>query len=68
MKKRIPLPYVPTLLLRRNLTTQPLNYKRVYDAALGARIPAEREPNGRWSVDEADLPLIAETLCAAMAA
>lgn len=66
--KRIPLPSVPTLLLKRKLSTRPLNYKRVYDAALSGRIPAEREPNGRWSVDEADLPLIAETLCGAMAA
>jgi hypothetical protein len=66
--KRVPLPCVPSLLLKRKLTTQPLSYKRVYDAAVSARIPAEREPSGRWSVEETDLPLIAETLCGAIAA
>jgi hypothetical protein len=35
-------------------------YRRFYDAAVESRIPAEF--NGRWSVDEADIPLIAEAM------
>jgi hypothetical protein len=38
-------------------------YQRLYRAALGARIPAERSENGTfWLVAENDLPAIAQTL------
>ena len=66
--KRIQLTSVPSVLLERNYTQRPLSYKRLYSAALDQRIPAKQGENGRWSVDEADLPLIAEELCGAMAA
>jgi hypothetical protein len=61
--KRIPLPRVASELRNRNLTKQPPKYKDVYSAALDARIPAEQDRNGRWSVGDPDLPLIAATLC-----
>jgi hypothetical protein len=65
---RIPLTSVPTVLLKQNLIKRPLSYKRLYGAALEGRIPAEHEPNGRWSVGDSDLPLIARLLGDAEAA
>jgi hypothetical protein len=60
---RTRLTRVPTKLRELKLTAEPLSYKRLYGAALDGRIPATQETNGRWSVGDADLPLIARLLC-----
>jgi len=65
---RIPLTQLPTVLLERNYTQKPVNYKRVYAAAVSQVIPAKKGDNGRWDVGEDDLPKIAEILCPNMAA
>jgi hypothetical protein len=66
---RIPLPRVPRALLDRKLVKKPVSSKRLYTAVVEGRVPAEQDDNGRWSVDEPDLPLIAEALSStAMAA
>jgi hypothetical protein len=59
---------VPRALLDGKHTKKPVSYKRLYAAAVEGRIPAEQSDNGRWSVADPDLPVIAETLCAGMAA
>jgi hypothetical protein len=47
----------------RQLTGQkPPKYRLGYQAALDGRIPAERGPNGRWTVARADQPAIAAVL------
>jgi hypothetical protein len=65
---RIPLTRVPRALLDRKHTEEPVSYKRLYVAAVEGRIPAEQSANGRWSVADLDLPLIAEKLCDPIAA
>lgn len=40
----------------------PLTYDVVYRASLNALIPVERGPNGRWTFNPADVPVIAERL------
>lgn len=39
-----------------------VSYRRLYQAVLDGRVPAERGGNGRWQIAEEDLPAIAETL------
>ena len=43
------------------LTGQPVVPRKTYDAAIGGRFPAEFS-GGRWTVNEADIPKIAEVL------
>ena len=60
MGNRIPLPLLPGEFRRRD--AKPVKpYRAFLTAAMDARIPADRD-NGRWSVDEDDLPQIAEVL------
>jgi hypothetical protein len=47
---------------------KPPSYRRIYNAAVDGEIPAERGDNGRWTVREVDLGLIAERLSEAIAA
>ena len=60
MPSSIPLSAVPLALEGKGWT--PPSYRRVYAAALDRRIPAERGPNGRWTVARDDLPAIADAL------
>ena len=56
---RIGLPHLPRKLAE--YTGQPgPKYRVIYDAAVEGRIPADFD--GRWSVDDADLPIIATAL------
>jgi hypothetical protein len=66
MSERIPLILLPNVLRDiaeggDNVEQEP-TYRDVYNAAVDARIPAERGDNGRWSVARADVPLIRATL------
>jgi hypothetical protein len=65
---RIPLPQLAHELVRRGLADKPPPYRKSYLAALDAKIPAEVDENGRWSVADRDLPHIAAILRAEMAA
>ena len=38
-----------------------VKYRQLYGAAIDNQIPAEKASNGRWYLDEADLPAIART-------
>jgi hypothetical protein len=57
---RIALTLLPHELRRLKLSPTP-SYRCCYNAALNGLIPAEQADNGRWSVDEDDLPQIVET-------
>jgi hypothetical protein len=60
---RIPLTLLPHRLRRLKNPPQAVpTYRRCYHDALNGVIPAQQADNGRWTVDEDDLPLIAETL------
>jgi hypothetical protein len=67
---KIPLPRVPSVLLKRKYTDKPVNYKRLYAAAVEQRIAATQAENGRWEVDDDDgnLQQIVEIVCARVAA
>jgi hypothetical protein len=54
-------------LVRRGLADKPPPYRKSYLAALDAKIPAELDDNGRWSVADRDLPLIAKVLSSSVA-
>lgn len=59
---RIPLVLLP-LKLRQQRLLPPEEvpvYRQCYNGALNGVFPAEQAGNGRWSVDEGHLPLIAE--------
>jgi hypothetical protein len=56
---------VPRALLSGRHIEKPISYKRLYTSVIEGRVPAEQDDNGRWSVDEPDLPLIAKALCTA---
>jgi hypothetical protein len=64
---RVPLFLLPRLLRERGITRYPPSYRKLYLAAVDGKIPAERASNGRWSVWEHDLGLIAERLGASIA-
>lgn len=49
------------MLNRESAILERLNHRRVFGAVLDGMIPAERI-NGRWYVNKADLPKIAELL------
>ena len=68
VERRHPLSAVPHLLRKRKLMRKPPGYRKIYNAAVNADIPAERGDNGRWTVRELDLGLIAERLSEAIAA
>ena len=56
---RIGLPQLPRKLAE--YTGQPaMKYRPLYDAAVEGRIPAHFD--GRWTVDDADMPTIATAL------
>ena len=59
---RTPLPLLGRKLRDRNLVDRVPPYREIYNAVLDGRIPAEQD-NGRWSVADPDLPLIAAILC-----
>ena len=42
-----------------NVTVEPPSYRALFNAAVAGRFPAELA-NNRWTVDEADLPKVAE--------
>ena len=37
-------------------------YRRLYDLALSAKIPAQQGPNGRWTIRREDLPRVVEII------
>jgi hypothetical protein len=55
-------------IVRRGLADKPPPYRKSYIAALDAKIPAQLDDNGRWTVDDCDLPMIAKVLCSPVAA
>ena len=57
-KPRIKLPIVPQKLKERT-NKQPPSYRSIWTAAVNGSIPAELGPNGRWTVAEDDLDVIA---------
>ena len=57
---RIGLTQLPRRVAEYTGKTAP-TYRRCFDAAVNARIPASFE-NSRWSVDDGDVPQIAEAL------
>jgi hypothetical protein len=59
MNTRIPLTKLGRRLAALTGQRAP-SYRSLYVAALDAKIPAEQQPNGRWDVDDADVPQIAE--------
>ena len=60
MPQTIPLSLTSRELARRFGGSAPA-YRRLYELVLDGKLPAE-QVNGRWFVDEADLPAIAATL------
>jgi len=61
MNRRIPLTALPrelSLLLGRPGPS----YRQCYNLVLSARIEAEQDSSGRWSVEEAHLPRIAAAM------
>jgi hypothetical protein len=65
MLDRIPLSRLPRAL-HAHTGAIPPSYGRLYRAVLDCVLPAVQE-HGRWYVDPADLPLIAERLSLAPA-
>jgi ferric-dicitrate binding protein FerR (iron transport regulator) len=62
----IPLPKAPAALEARGAKPVP-RYRHLYNLVLDRRIPAQ-QINGRWHVDDADLPAIARALGASLPA
>jgi hypothetical protein len=60
MPQTIPLSQTSRELSRRFGGSAPA-YRQLYELILDGKLPAE-QVNGRWFVDEADLPAIAATL------
>ncbi|WP_424974226.1 hypothetical protein [Dinoroseobacter sp. S124A] len=58
--ERHPLTLLPRALIEAGY--EGISYRRLYNAALNARIPVERNAVGRWTFDPADLPQIAEAM------
>ena len=59
---RIPLTLLPHKLRALKLLSpkEVPTYRRSHNGALNGLFPAEQGDNGRWTVDEGDLPLIAK--------
>jgi hypothetical protein len=68
VERRHPLSAVPHLLRKRKLMRKPPGYRKIYNAAVNADIPAERGDNGRWTIRDSHLELIAERLSEAVPA
>ena len=65
MQRVIPLPALSSELRRAG--GPKVSYRKLYEAALDGRIPAERSPKGRWTVAARDLPRVAQALGAGAA-
>lgn len=59
---RLPLTRLPSELSRLSPGRPVPSYRQLYNQVLSARIPAEQDANGRWSVDEAQVLAIAVQL------
>ena len=60
MAERHPLTLLPSALTEAGFET--VTYRAAWTAAVDGRIPARRNPKGRWSFAADDLPEIAAAL------
>ena len=60
--EQIPIKYVARELVDGGFTDTGPDYARIYRACLSARIPAEQDTNGRWSIRRRHLPAAASAL------
>lgn len=58
--QRLPLTDLPRVLIEAGYKSP--TYRRLYELAVSARIPAKRGANGRWTFAVDDLPQIADAL------